>query len=88
MDAKKGNSIDSQVGAQIKAHRERRGVRAEDLAASVGIPDCAMARFERGAARVPASVLQAISEVLGDPAARFFHNDAPMRMTTQPCAVA
>jgi transcriptional regulator with XRE-family HTH domain len=81
MDGMEGNSIDVQVGARIKIRREKLGIDVEALASSVGVPELDVARFEGGSVRVPAPVLQAISEFLGVPPGLFFRDHEPSRVT-------
>ncbi|AAL49607.1 unknown [Sinorhizobium phage PBC5] len=69
---KKPNPIDTQVGARIRLRRNIIGMSQETLAAHLGITFQQVQKYEKGANRVGASRLQAISEALKVAPSYFF----------------
>ena len=73
---KKGraNSIDENVGLQLKQRRALLGMSQEKLAEQVGITFQQIQKYENGANRVSASRLYEFSKVLDIPVSFFFEN--------------
>ncbi|MCA1490124.1 helix-turn-helix transcriptional regulator [Ensifer sp. NBAIM29] len=69
---KKPNPIDTQVGQRIRFRRNVLGMSQETLAAHLGITFQQVQKYEKGANRVGASRLQAISEALKVAPSYFF----------------
>ncbi len=59
-----GNGADRVIGAAIAARRSELGMSRKHLAQALGVSEDQITRFERGAARVPASALMHLSHVL------------------------
>ena len=59
------NEFDTEVGARVRVTRKIRGVSQEELANRVGLTFQQIQKYERGANRISASKLKAISEALG-----------------------
>lgn len=73
---KKPNPIDTHVGSRIRLRRNMMGMSQEKLGEMLGITFQQVQKYEKGANRVGASRLQAISSILGAPVS-FFFEDAP-----------
>lgn len=73
---KKGraNSIDENVGMQLRQRRALLGLSQERLAEQVGITFQQIQKYENGANRVSASRLYQLSQVLDIPVSFFFEN--------------
>jgi transcriptional regulator with XRE-family HTH domain len=73
---KKGraNSVDENVGMQLRQRRSLLGLSQEKLAEQVGITFQQIQKYENGANRVSASRLYEFSKVLDIPVAFFFEN--------------
>lgn len=76
MTKKKGraNSIDENVGVQLRQRRALLGMSQERLAEQVGITFQQIQKYENGANRVSASRLYEFSQVLNIPVSFFFEN--------------
>lgn len=59
--------FDVEVGARVRAVRKARGISQSDLAEAAGITFQQVQKYERGANRISASMLQRISRHLGVP---------------------
>jgi transcriptional regulator with XRE-family HTH domain len=73
---KKPNPIDIHVGSRVRLRRNMLGMSQEKLGEALGITFQQIQKYEKGANRVGASRLQAISNVLSVPVS-FFFEDAP-----------
>jgi transcriptional regulator with XRE-family HTH domain len=69
--------IDLHIGAMIRAARAMRSLSRSELAQRIGVGAEAVEKYERGEARVLASRLWAIAEVLEVPVASFFEQFNP-----------
>lgn len=78
---KKGraNSIDENVGYQLRQRRALLGLSQERLAEQVGITFQQIQKYENGANRISASRLYEFSKVLDIPVSFFFESTTPMR---------
>jgi transcriptional regulator with XRE-family HTH domain len=76
MPKKKGraNSIDENVGVQLRQRRALLGLSQEKLAEQVGITFQQIQKYENGANRISASRLYEFSKVLDIPVSFFFEN--------------
>jgi transcriptional regulator with XRE-family HTH domain len=83
---KKGraNSVDENVGMQLRQRRSLLGLSQEKLAEQVGITFQQIQKYENGANRISASRLYEFSKVLDIPVAFFFENsnDQSPRLTS------
>lgn len=59
-----GNPIDRQIGARVRALRERRGVTQAGLAGAVGAEPSDLERYETGAAPAPVSLIVDLARTL------------------------
>jgi transcriptional regulator with XRE-family HTH domain len=66
--------VDRQVGARIRQARAMRGVSQVDLSARIGITFQQLQKYEKGANRVSASKLVAISDALDVDTSYFFQD--------------
>lgn len=66
------NSVDSQVGARMRARRLVLGISQEDLGKAVGVSFQQIQKYEKGANRIGASRLQKLSHALQVPISYFF----------------
>ncbi len=69
------NSVDLHVGARVRSRRMALGLTQDKLAKALGITFQQIQKYEKGANRIGASRLQAISRILGKPVS-FFFSDA------------
>lgn len=76
MARKEPNPIDVHVGSRIRMRRMMLGMSQEKLADGLGLTFQQVQKYEKGANRVGASRLQAISAILNVPVS-FFFEDAP-----------
>ena len=74
MQPKTPNSIDVDVGRQIRLRRKSLSISQTKLAEKLGITFQQVQKYEAGMNRVGASRLQAIADALGVEAAFFFNN--------------
>lgn len=81
-DKKKPNPIDIHVGGRIRLRRNMLRLSQEKLGEKLGITFQQVQKYEKGANRVGASRLQAISEIMGVHVS-FFFEDAPGNTTTK-----
>jgi transcriptional regulator with XRE-family HTH domain len=65
-------SLEQAIGAQVRTHRMRLGLRAADLAAAAGISGSLMSKIETGQVSASLSTLQAVATALNTPLAQFF----------------
>jgi len=65
-------SLEQAIGAQVRAHRTRLGLKAADLAAAAGISGSLMSKIETGQVSASLSTLQAVATALNTPLAQFF----------------
>jgi transcriptional regulator with XRE-family HTH domain len=65
-------SLEQAIGAQVRAHRTRLGLKAADLAAAAGISGSLMSKIETGQVSASLSTLQAVATALNVPLAQFF----------------
>jgi transcriptional regulator with XRE-family HTH domain len=65
-------SLEQSIGAQVRTHRMRLGLKAADLAAAAGISGSLMSKIETGQVSASLSTLQAVSVALNVPLAHFF----------------
>ncbi len=82
---KKGraNSIDENVGIQLRQRRALLGLSQEKLAEQVGITFQQIQKYENGANRISASRLFEFSKVLDIPVSFFFENSGHNQNTAQ-----
>lgn len=74
MATKSPNPTDVNVGSQIRARRQELGMSQEKLADGLGLTFQQVQKYEKGANRVGASRLQAISAILEVPISFFFED--------------
>lgn len=72
----KPNPVDIHVGSRIRLRRTLLGLSQEKLGEAIGLTFQQIQKYERGANRVGASRLYALSQVLDVPVA-FFYDDMP-----------
>jgi transcriptional regulator with XRE-family HTH domain len=72
-------SLEQAIGAQVRAHRTRLGLKAADLAAAAGISGSLMSKIETGQVSASLSTLQAVATALNVPLAGFFANAEEQR---------
>jgi transcriptional regulator with XRE-family HTH domain len=65
-------SLEQAIGAQVRSHRTRLGLKAADLAAAAGISGSLMSKIETGQVSASLSTLQAVAAALNVPLAGFF----------------
>ena len=65
--ARSPDPFDVEVGARVRTVRKARGISQSDLADAAGITFQQVQKYERGANRISASMLQRISRHLGVP---------------------
>jgi transcriptional regulator with XRE-family HTH domain len=65
-------SLEQAIGAQVRAHRARLGLKAADLAAAAGVSGSLMSKIETGQVSASLSTLQAVASALNVPLAQFF----------------
>ena len=65
-------SLEQAIGAQVRSHRTRLGLKAADLAAAAGISGSLMSKIETGQVSASLSTLQAVATALNTPLAHFF----------------
>ena len=65
-------SLEQAIGAQVRAHRARLGLKAADLAAAAGVSGSLMSKIETGQVSASLSTLQAVAAALNVPLAQFF----------------
>jgi transcriptional regulator with XRE-family HTH domain len=65
-------SLEQAIGAQVRAHRARLGLKAADLAAAAGVSGSLMSKIETGQVSASLSTLQAVAQALNVPLAQFF----------------
>ncbi len=65
-------SLEQAIGAQVRTHRTRLGLKAADLAAAAGISGSLMSKIETGQVSASLSTLQAVAVALNVPLAQFF----------------
>lgn len=65
-------SLEQAIGAQVRAHRSRLGLKAADLAAAAGVSGSLMSKIETGQVSASLSTLQAVAQALNVPLAQFF----------------
>nr|WP_298426537.1 helix-turn-helix transcriptional regulator [Rhodoblastus sp.] len=66
------NTIDQHVGARLRSLRENRGMTAESLATTIGIPASRLADLEEGRERIAANLMRPLARALGAVPADFF----------------
>src|SRR6476469_10015741 len=74
--AKDTNPIDQHVGAQVRLRRIMLGLSQEKVGLALGVTFQQVQKYEKGANRIGASRLQAISKLLDAPPS-FFFDGAP-----------
>jgi transcriptional regulator with XRE-family HTH domain len=77
MAKKSPNSIDVHVGNRIRTRRLALGMSQEKLAGGLGLTFQQVQKYEKGANRVGASRLLAISDILEVPVSFFFDGASP-----------
>lgn len=70
--AKEPNPIDQHVGARVRLRRVMLGLSQEKLGNALGVTFQQIQKYEKGANRIGASRLQAISKLLDAPPSYFF----------------
>jgi transcriptional regulator with XRE-family HTH domain len=80
--AKDPNPIDQHVGARVRLRRIMLGFSQEKLGLALGVTFQQVQKYEKGANRIGASRLQAISKLLDAPPS-FFFDGAPTAIGTQ-----
>src|SRR3954464_14033472 len=73
------NPIDVRVGARLRLRRNMLGLSQEKLGKAIGLTFQQVQKYERGASRIGASRLHAISRVLDVPVTFFFDDTDPVR---------
>lgn len=68
-------SIDSAIGAAIRAARFSRGLTQSDLAAHLGVTRATVASYETGRRKIPAETLIQIARLCGKPLSFFAPTD-------------
>lgn len=76
----KPNPVDIHVGSRIRLRRTLLGLSQEKLGEAIGLTFQQIQKYERGANRVGASRLYALSQVLDVPVA-FFYDDMPAEVS-------
>ena len=61
------NTIDQHVGARLRSLRENRGMTAESLATTIGIPASRLADLEEGRERIAANLMRPLARALARP---------------------
>jgi transcriptional regulator with XRE-family HTH domain len=74
--AKRPNSTDAYVGSRVRMRRKMLGMNQEKLSEQLGITFQQVQKYEKGANRIGASRLQAISQILEVPIGYFFPQGA------------
>ena len=74
------NPVDIHVGSRIRLRRTLLGLSQEKLGEAIGLTFQQIQKYERGANRVGASRLYALSQVLDVPVA-FFYDDMPAEVS-------
>ena len=69
---KSATNADKLIGEKIRAHRLKKGLSQEALAAKLGVTFQQVQKYEKGTNRVGSGRLYEIAEVLGAPVASFF----------------
>ncbi len=77
------NSIDKQVGQNIRIFREAKGLSQTKLGDAIGVTFQQIQKYEKGTNRIGAGRLVQIAEVLGLPIARIFDSVASIVGTRQ-----
>ena len=72
ISAKRPNSTDVYVGGKVRMRRKMLGLSQEKLGEQLGITFQQVQKYEKGANRIGASRLQAISQILEMPISYFF----------------
>ncbi len=72
ISVKRPNSTDAYVGGRIRLRRKILGMSQEKLGGQLGITFQQVQKYEKGADRIGASRLQAISQILEMPISYFF----------------
>ncbi len=70
--AKRPNTTDAYVGSRVRMRRKMLGMSQEKLGEELGITFQQVQKYEKGANRIGASRLQAISQILEMPISYFF----------------
>ena len=83
-EKKKPDPIDVHVGSRIRMRRNMIRLSQEKLGEKLGITFQQVQKYEKGANRVGASRLQAISEIMGVHVSYFFE-EAPTSQTEKVC---
>jgi transcriptional regulator with XRE-family HTH domain len=65
-------TLEQAIGAQVRTHRTRLGLKAADLAVAAGISGSLMSKIETGQVSASLSTLQAVAGALNVPLAGFF----------------
>ncbi len=75
ISAKRPNSTDVYVGGKVRMRRKMLGMSQEKLGEQLGITFQQVQKYEKGANRIGASRLQAISQILEMPISYFFPHE-------------
>ena len=75
ISVKRANSTDAYVGGRIRIRRRILGLSQEKLGEQLGITFQQVQKYEKGADRIGASRLQAISQILEMPISYFFPHE-------------
>jgi transcriptional regulator with XRE-family HTH domain len=78
------NPIDIQVGSRVRLRRNMLGLTQESLGEAIGLTFQQVQKYERGANRIGASRLYALSRVLDVPVSFFFDDMDPVRAPAIP----
>jgi len=82
-------AAETAIGARIRAVREQAGIKAQELAAAIGLDPSALSNIERGKRSVKTDELAKIAQVLNvSPLALLDDESLPARMPVAPRAVA
>ncbi len=73
--AKRPNNTDVYVGGKVRMRRKMLGMSQEKLGEQLGITFQQVQKYEKGANRIGASRLQAISQILEMPISNFFPHE-------------
>lgn len=78
--------VDLHIGARVRGARSMRGLTRRDLAVRLGVSEQTVEKYERGEARIMASRIWQISQILDAPASFFydeFSDRGPRSMTDE-----
>src|SRR5580700_86570 len=80
--------VDVQVGSRVRLRRNMLGMSQEKLGEALGLTFQQVQKYERGANRIGASLIDELSRVLDVPGAFFFDDADPVRASAIPVGFA